>query len=1052
MLLTQPSYSATTPEIYLTSSTDSNKTTVTAWVKNIPSISATFAYQVTLYFNTSLLNCVEAWIPRLQKTWIFAGLITVSPVPTVNNTIGLILVGDVIFDGNAVSGCGPFSLAMFKFQLKNELDDPLTYLSIDNPDTYLLNDELKRTSAIVLTHSYLDSVGSSLSLNTNTSTDSPYIHLDEHFNTQTDLLNSLRSRNTVTIELIVGINDKAPNSYAGVKALIEERGGKIIDKVSVKGKIIASVVNVAWQNVHLFKSDIEASGFSTYIEPNYKFKVWSVPNDPYWQDQWGPKKMQADWAWNTTKGDPSVVIAVVDTGVDWHHPDLAANIWNNTDEIIDGIDNDDNGYVDDVRGWDFVDTTSPVWPGEDGTVRDNDPMDFHGHGTHCSGIVAAVGNNSEGIAGMSWNSKIMPVRAGYKAPNGFGYLEYDDAAEAIIYAADNDANIISLSWGTDLYSGLFNRVVEYAYDEGVLLVAAAGNDGWSVKSYPAAYEEVVAVAATDENDNLTSFSNYGQWIELSAPGVNIISTLPNNSYDSWSGTSMATPHVSGLVALIWSQYPNMTKDEVRYQLRLTADDLGAIGFDENYGWGRVNAKNATEESQPQHDLAILSWLEPSYALPGQAVGMNTTVLNFGLSDEFNVTMELIANGTTVDNDQVSIFSSGIIFAFNTTWTPSSQGVYNITTYLVAVYGETRTENNVASTFVTVRNPTILYVPQNYTTIQSAIDAAMPLDIIHVSNGTYNERLAVNKPLISIVGENKDTTVIDGGKAGVVVYISEEGITITGFTIQNSSSYGTLVSLTWSKGNNITDNIIRKGYEGILSIYDRGDNQISRNTIMETIYGISIAGGEGNKIHENHVIAKSGAWNGIEVFGGYNVEIINNKVAYYRYGIVLFLYAVGVRIEGNFIKANRGGLWLNNVIDHAIYRNTFTQNIKQANVLSSEDIRWSGRWNVTGNYWSDYTGNNTDGDRYGIGDTPYVIDENNKDNFPLMNPYLPGDITHDGKVDMRDIAIVAKAYGSGPGDSEWNPHADLNEDAIIDDSDLDIVVPNFGKAWQDYWGE
>lgn len=310
-----------------------------------------------------------------------------------------------------------------------------------------------------------------------------------------------------------------------------------------------------------------------YAEPNYLYYTSMTPNDLSYSQQWAHRKMQSEQAWNIQRGSSNVIIAIVDSGVDWNHPDLAGNIWNNIDEVVDGIDNDGNGYIDDIRGYDFVETTSNVYPGEDGTVRDNDPMDFSGHGTHCAGIAAAVTNNSLGIAGMNWYSKIMPVRAGFQNYDGRGLLENDDCALAIEYAAINNATIISMSWGGGGTSKLIQDAINFAYSKGVVLVAAAGNENTHYRKYPAAYDNVIGVAATDSLDQKAFFSNYGSWIDVAAPGVDIVSTVFDNAYDSWDGTSMATPYVAGLAALILSRFPNFSNDQVLNILRSTTDPV-----------------------------------------------------------------------------------------------------------------------------------------------------------------------------------------------------------------------------------------------------------------------------------------------------------------------------------------------------------------------------------------------------------------------------------------------------------------------------------------------
>ena len=340
-----------------------------------------------------------------------------------------------------------------------------------------------------------------------------------------------------------------------------------------------------------------ASGLVEYAEPNYIYHTMVVPNDTRYSEQWSHQKMQSELGWNIERGNPNITIAIVDTGVDWNHPDIAANIWNNTDEIPDnGIDDDNNGYIDDVRGWDFVDTNYSCYQGEDCRVRDNNPMDFHGHGTHCSGIAAAVSNNSIGIAGVCWYCKIMPARAGYVDGDGYGVLEDADSAAAIVYAADNGANVISMSWGGYEESALIKDALNYAYSKNVVLVAAAGNEANNfVGLYPASYENVISVVASTSTDTKADFSNFGLRSDVSAPGEYILSTLPNNSYAAWSGTSMATPHVAGLAGLILSKYPWLSNNDVRKRIWATTDNIYSPGWDDYSGYGRINVRKAVSD-------------------------------------------------------------------------------------------------------------------------------------------------------------------------------------------------------------------------------------------------------------------------------------------------------------------------------------------------------------------------------------------------------------------------------------------------------------------------
>jgi subtilisin family serine protease len=283
-------------------------------------------------------------------------------------------------------------------------------------------------------------------------------------------------------------------------------------------------------------------------EPNYLIPINMHPNDPYYNKQWAlhDTDINAPEAWDIEIGKREIIVAVVDTGVDYEHEDLSPNIWINIDEIPNnGLDDDGNGFIDDVRGWDFVDALSGA-ASEDYNFPDNDPADRHGHGTHVAGIIAAVGNNEKGIAGVAWNCQIMAVRAGYKTASGGGVLESFDAAQAILYAVNNGAKILNLSWGDYQKSHLIEEALAVAAESGVLICAAAGNDNSQALVYPAALENssIIAVGATDNEDKRASFSNHGEWVDVSAPGVNIFSTYPNNNYLTMNGTSMATPLVS----------------------------------------------------------------------------------------------------------------------------------------------------------------------------------------------------------------------------------------------------------------------------------------------------------------------------------------------------------------------------------------------------------------------------------------------------------------------------------------------------------------------------
>lgn len=329
-------------------------------------------------------------------------------------------------------------------------------------------------------------------------------------------------------------------------------------------------------------SDYRSNPDVEWAEPVHVMQIQWVPNDPSYASLWGMAKIQTAPAWDIAKGS-GVVVAVVDTGADHTHPDLAPNIWTNPMEIPgNGIDDDGNGYVDDVRGWNFV-------------SNNNSPMDGHSHGTHVSGTIAAVGNNGIGVVGVAPLSKIMVVKG--LGDDGSGYDS--DLAQGIIYAAENGADIINMSWGGTGDSPVIEEAIDYAHSLGVTLVAAAGNSAIDASQFlPAKYVSVITVSAFNSADVMASFSNFGTKIDVAAPGVGIQSTIPGGYYSSFNGTSMASPHVAGLAALILSQQPSLTNEQVRQIIRQTADDVGTVGFDTQAGYGRINALKALQIPSP----------------------------------------------------------------------------------------------------------------------------------------------------------------------------------------------------------------------------------------------------------------------------------------------------------------------------------------------------------------------------------------------------------------------------------------------------------------------
>ncbi|MBA7708710.1 hypothetical protein ES703_117614 [subsurface metagenome] len=312
-----------------------------------------------------------------------------------------------------------------------------------------------------------------------------------------------------------------------------------------------------------------------YAQPNYQLKATSTfPNDLRFDELWGMHNtgqtgglpdadIDAPEAWDLATGSRDVVVAVIDSGVDYTHPDLAANMWVNQEELngTPGQDDDGNGYIDDIYGYDFCN-------------NDSNPMDDFGHGTHCAGIIGAVGDNSEGVTGVCWDVKIMALK--FLDSDGTGWSS--DAISAIEYSVLMGANLSSNSYGKGGYEQAFKDAVNAAGAAGMLFVAAAGNDNWRNNDvyphYPSSYdcESIIAVLSTDDEDSLSSFSNYGPTsVDIGAPGSSILSCQLSGGYTYASGTSMATPHVAGACALLWSINPVLGNSEVKDILLQSVD-------------------------------------------------------------------------------------------------------------------------------------------------------------------------------------------------------------------------------------------------------------------------------------------------------------------------------------------------------------------------------------------------------------------------------------------------------------------------------------------------
>jgi hypothetical protein len=402
-----------------------------------------------------------------------------------------------------------------------------------------------------------------------------------------------------------------------------------------------------------------------HVEPDGIHKVLYDPNDPMVSQQWAIAKIEARGAWDITHGDPDIILGIPDTGMDWDHPDLEADVWLNEAEVNgeEQVDDDRNGYVDDYRGWDWVTSgyLCDYGGGEDCSEADNNPMDFAGHGSHVGGITSAVTDNGVGVAGVGFNCKIMALRIGWQATDGGGYIGMGFAASAFYYAANNGAKGLNCSWGSSNSGGL-GAATDYAIANGLIIISAAGNDNNQSPSYLCNRSDVIAVAATTSSDQKASFSCYGSWVDVSAPGVNIRSTVFDDSYTNWDGTSMAAPHVLGLAGLIWSAEPTLTRQEVTTRIEDTADNIDDLnpGYEGLLGSGRINAYAALASPYlpnilaVDQDITITDDDGDGILNPGESFELAITLENIW-ADATNVTATLHSNDVFSVSDSVASF-------------------------------------------------------------------------------------------------------------------------------------------------------------------------------------------------------------------------------------------------------------------------------------------------------------------------------------------------------------------------------------------------------------
>jgi subtilisin family serine protease len=491
------------------------------------------------------------------------------------------------------------------------------------------------------------------------------------------------ARASVPGQMLVGFTPAT--SRASEQAIVHAAGASVLRRF---GPIHAALIGFPASR-HGVGATMRRNPHVRYAEPNFLVHTDALPNDPSFTSQWGLQNtgqtvnyfpgtagddIHAANAWNVTTGSRAVTVAVLDTGVDAGHPDLAANIWANPGEscagcATNGVDNDGNGFVDDAHGWNCL-------------ANSNDPSDDNGHGTHVAGILGAVGNNHVGVSGVNWNVSIVPVK--FIGADGSGTTA--DAICSILYAVSIGANVMNASWGDTEYSQAMHDAIAVADQHGALFVAAAGNDGVNndtAPHYPASYDlpNVISVAATDSNDNRAWFSDYGAAsVDIGAPGQNIYSTWPGGGYQLEDGTSMATPFVAGAAALVKAAFPDATALGTKALLLRSSDADASLGGRTTSG-GRLDA-SAAVHCAGAGEVWIDSPSQGFVAAAGQPLPVSVIASN--CASPVGVSVTATANG-----DPIVLTSRGDGL-YTGSYTPAASGSLTLQASVTAATTSTQT--------------------------------------------------------------------------------------------------------------------------------------------------------------------------------------------------------------------------------------------------------------------------------------------------------------------------------------------------------------------------
>ncbi|MBN1256524.1 MAG: S8 family serine peptidase [Planctomycetes bacterium] len=720
--------------------------------------------------------------------------------------------------------------------------------------------------------------------------------------------------------------------------------------------------------------------------PDYIWSVALFPNDPNFAPQWAlhntgqlggtpDADIDAPEAWDITTGNPSIAVAIIDSGIDYTHPDLAANMWTNPGETPGNHrDDDHNGYNDDVYGWNFVNDN-------------NDPMDEHGHGTHCAGIVGSVGNNAIGGAGVNWQVSLVALR--FLDANGSGYDS--DAIEAINYATNNGIKITSNSWGGFPYSTQLEIAISVANQAGVLFIAAAGNDASDndiTPFYPASFDldNIIAVANTTDDDELNWSSNYGLTsVDLAATGTGIRSTAPGGEYIYGSGTSAAAPHVAGAAALLWGYETGLTHLQVKTRILERADHRpGLLGFvPEARRLNAFNMLNPAWTPPAPHVIVDSVTLTDvggdgnGYLEIGETVEILPLLVNENFPDAENVNVDISCSSPNVMIMLPDTVSAGTLGAFASVepsppfrfYLDSGLSRNELVEYTLTVtYAPSYSES---FTFSFVVSPGDVYEPDN-----------MPPAYDTITVGEIQDRT------IHAIGDPDWVAFTLPRSTEVKIETDGPGSDDTVLSLYGPDSSTTLLATDDNSGTGNFSLIARNSSAALpsgtyyIKINENGDNQ----TIAD--YTLSLS-------RFNNPVAVP------EVTPAANFTPLT----------AAFSSASSYDPDGDAITGWEWMLGTETISTSATFLHDFFN---------------------PGIYQLTHRVKNT----YGVWSAPEYLE---------LTAWIPGDVDKDWKVDFEDFTLLRIAYSSTPSSPNWNPECDFDNSGKVDWDDFIVLKTYYGHS-------